>query len=134
MEQSILIGGKAGFGIDKSGAIIGRLLNQLAYRVYIYRDYPSLIRGGHTFSIIRAAEKRIGAYKEKVDFILALNQDTINFHKDRLKEKTVVIYDSDSVVPSPLPSPQRGEGKQLLPLPVGERAGVRGIGIPISKI
>ena len=40
-EFSILIGGKAGFGIDKSSSIIGRLLNELGYRIYIYRDYPS---------------------------------------------------------------------------------------------
>ena len=58
-DFSILIGGKAGFGIDKSGLIIGRIFNQLGYRIYIYRDYPSLIRGGHTFSIIRVSKNKI---------------------------------------------------------------------------
>ncbi len=101
---SVLIGGKAGFGIDKSGFIIGRLLNRLNYRIYIYRDYPSLIRGGHTFSIIRAANERILTHRNKVDFILALNQDTLDLHKDRLKNNSVVIYDSDSVKAEGLPS------------------------------
>ncbi|MDD4940225.1 MAG: 2-oxoacid:acceptor oxidoreductase subunit alpha [Candidatus Omnitrophica bacterium] len=96
-DHSILIGGKAGFGIDKSGAVIGGLLNKLALRVYIYRDYPSIIRGGHTFSIIRASKERIATHRNKVDFILALNQDTFNLHKDKLKEDSVIIYDSDSV-------------------------------------
>lgn len=96
-EISILIGGKAGFGIDKSGLVIARLLNRLGYRIYIYRDYPSVIRGGHTFSIIRASEKKISTHANKVDYILALNQDTVNFHKERLKDKTLIIYDSDSV-------------------------------------
>jgi 2-oxoglutarate ferredoxin oxidoreductase subunit alpha len=94
---SILIGGKAGFGIDKAGLIIARILNQLSYRLYIYRDYPSLIRGGHTFSIIRASKERIAAHENNLDFILALNQDTFNFHKSRLKDSSVVIYDSDTV-------------------------------------
>ncbi|MFA6358408.1 MAG: 2-oxoacid:acceptor oxidoreductase subunit alpha [Candidatus Omnitrophota bacterium] len=96
-DFSVLIGGKAGFGIDKSGIIIGRILNQLGRRIYIYRDYPSLIRGGHTFSIIRSSQERISTHKNKVDIILALNQDTFNFHKERLQDNSVVIFDSDSV-------------------------------------
>lgn len=48
-DFSILIGGKAGSGIDKSTLILGDLLNQSGYRVYIYRDYPSLIREGIPF-------------------------------------------------------------------------------------
>jgi len=96
-DFSVLIGGKAGFGIDKSGTVIGGLLNRLGLRVYIYRDYPSIIRGGHTFSIIRASKERVASHRNKADFILALNQDTFNFHKDKLKDDSVIIYDSDSV-------------------------------------
>lgn len=96
-EVSILIGGKAGFGIDKSGAIISLIVNSLGYSVYTYRDYPSIIRGGHTFSIIRAAESRISSHRSTVDYILALNQDTVTLHKDRVKENSVIIYDADSV-------------------------------------
>lgn len=96
-EISILIGGKAGFGIDKSSAIISLIVNSLGYSVYTYRDYPSIIRGGHTFSITRAAENRISAHKNAVDYILALNQDTVTFHKHRVKENSVIIYDADSV-------------------------------------
>jgi len=96
-DFSIVIGGKAGFGIDKSGNIIGRILNNLDLRIYIYRDYPSLIRGGHTFSVIRVSEKLISAHQDQIDFLLALNQDTFNFHKSRLQDNSVVIYDSDTV-------------------------------------
>jgi len=115
-EYSILIGGKAGFGIDKASSIIGRIFNAVGYHIYIYRDYPSLIRGGHTFSIIRACRDKIGAHYNKVDFILALNQDTINLHKERLKGGTVVIYDSDLVKLEGLP------------------ATVKTVGIPMGKI
>lgn len=94
-EISLLIGGKAGFGIDRSGIVLGRLLNNLGYRIYIYRDYPSLIRGGHTFSIVRASRGRISAYQDKVDFILALNQETLDLHKSRLKKDCWYIFDSE---------------------------------------
>lgn len=96
-DYSILIGGKAGFGIDKSSLVIAEMMNRLGYYSYIYRDYPSLIRGGHTFSIIRSSDEKISVHKDAVDVILALNQYTIDFHKKRLNNKAIVIYDSDSV-------------------------------------
>jgi len=69
----------------------------MGYYLYIYRDYPSLIRGGHTFSIIRASEEKIAAHREKIDFLLALNQDTVDLHREKIKTGTVIIYDSTSV-------------------------------------
>ena len=85
-SYSILIGGKAGDGINQAGLLIARIFNQLGYRTYMYYDYPSLIRGGHNFSIIRASQHKIATHQDKIDFLLALNQDTIDFHKHRLKK------------------------------------------------
>lgn len=91
---SILLGGKAGSGIERASTILGRLLNRLGYRTYIYRDYPSIIRGGHTFSIIRAAKDRITAHREQVDIILALDRETLVLHKHRLKKRSIYLYDA----------------------------------------
>lgn len=96
-EISVLIGGKAGDGINIAGMVVAHLFNRIGYRVYMYFDYPSLIKGGHNFAIIRAAEGKIGSHREKVDFILALNQDSVEFHKDLAKADTVVVYDNDRV-------------------------------------
>ncbi|MFA6217736.1 MAG: 2-oxoacid:acceptor oxidoreductase subunit alpha [Candidatus Omnitrophota bacterium] len=93
-DISILIGGKAGFGIDKAGSIIAGLLNRLGYYIYVYREYPSLIRGGHTYSLIRASERKICCHNEQIDFLLALNQDTVDLHKGRLKNNASVVYDA----------------------------------------
>ena len=100
-EFSVLIGGKAGFGIDKASLIIANLIGRLGYRIYIYRDYPSLIRGGHTFSIIRASTEKVAAHRDKIDALLALNQETVDIHKDRLKSDGILIYDSDLVSSAP---------------------------------
>jgi 2-oxoglutarate/2-oxoacid ferredoxin oxidoreductase subunit alpha len=94
---SILIARRAENGIDKSSFIIGRILAKLGYRIYIYRDYPSIIRGGHTFSIIRCSKDKIAVHSDKVDVLLALNQESIDLHKSRLGEKSIIIYDSSSV-------------------------------------
>jgi len=94
-DFSLIIGGKAGFGIDKSGMVLAKILNRLGYYIYIYRDYPSLIRGGHTFSIIRASVKKIATHRDKVDFVLALNRETVDLHRGKLKKDCLFIYDSD---------------------------------------
>ena len=60
-EVSVLIGGKAGDGINSAGSMVAQLLNHLGYRIYMYFDYPSLIRGGHNFTVIRGSEQDIGS-------------------------------------------------------------------------
>ncbi|MEW6088337.1 MAG: 2-oxoacid:acceptor oxidoreductase subunit alpha [bacterium] len=96
-EFSLLIGGRAGDGIDKASLVLARILGRLGYYIYIYREYPSLIRGGHTFSIIRISRNKIAVHRDKVDCILALNQETLDSHKNRLKNNAFLIYDSELV-------------------------------------
>jgi len=122
-ELSVLIGGKAGFGIDRASLVLAQIISQLGYRIYIYRDYPSLIRGGHTFSIIRAAKDKIAAHKDKVDALIALNQETFDIHSARLKEGAVIIYDSDSVKLGALPSRSKPIGIPIAAILKEEKAG-----------
>ena len=96
-ESSVLIGGKAGDGINSAGMVVAHLLNRMGYFSYMYFDYPSLIKGGHNFAIVRAARERIGAHRSQVDFILALNQDTVDFHGDMVHGRTMVLYDRSRV-------------------------------------
>ena len=77
-DISVLIGGKAGDGINSAGAIVAQLLNVLGYSIYLYFDYPSLIRGGHNFAVIRGSEQDIGTCRTTVDFILALDMRQSN--------------------------------------------------------
>jgi 2-oxoglutarate ferredoxin oxidoreductase subunit alpha len=96
LDYSILIGGRAGDGIDKASLIIAHLLSSLGYKVFVSRDYPSLIRGGHTFSIIRISDEKIASYREKIDILIALNFETLEKHRFLLKEGCFYIYDSDN--------------------------------------
>ncbi|HOK79743.1 MAG TPA: 2-oxoacid:acceptor oxidoreductase subunit alpha [bacterium] len=100
-DFSILIGGKAGDGIDRASVIIGHILSSIGYRIFVHRDYPSLIRGGHTFSIIRASEKKVSAHKEKIDILIALNSETLDKHRKILKNQCFYIYDSDQIKTHP---------------------------------
>jgi 2-oxoglutarate/2-oxoacid ferredoxin oxidoreductase subunit alpha len=96
---STLIGGIAGDGINEAGVTLARLFNRLGYHIYMYYDYPSLIRGGHNFSLVRASRHKIGVQEENVDVLIALNQETLDKHQGRQKDKSFLIYDADKVKP-----------------------------------
>ena len=94
-DLSVLVGGRAGDGINSAGLLVSHLFNRMGYSTYMYFDYPSLIKGGHNFTITRAADHPVGGLRERCDIILALNQDSIDLHRDLMDDTTVVIYDSN---------------------------------------
>ena len=97
-DFSTLIGGIAGDGINEAGMTVSRLLSRLGYSTYMYYDYPSLIRGGHNFSLIRACRRRkVAVHTDGIDILIALNQETVEKHKSRLKASSFLIYDADKV-------------------------------------
>ncbi len=96
-EFSILFGGKAGDGIDRASLVVAKLFKRLGYFIYVYREYPSLIRGGHTFSIIRASKDKIFAHFDNVDVVLAMNQETADLHSWRMKSGAVSVNDPDLI-------------------------------------
>ena len=96
-DYTVIIGGKAGDGVQQAGLLIAGLLNSAGYYSYMYYDYPSLIRGGHNFAAVRACDRNISALKEAADILIALNEETVGLHKDKLKDDSMIIYDSGRV-------------------------------------
>ena len=96
-EYSILIGGAAGQGSRMAGLIIAKLFNRFGYNIYIHEDYQSLIKGGHNFSQIRASSEEVLSHRDETDFILALNEDTIKKHKEKLKKLGTLIFNQDKI-------------------------------------
>ncbi|WOF15862.1 2-oxoacid:acceptor oxidoreductase subunit alpha [Methanoplanus sp. FWC-SCC4] len=96
-DISVLIGGKAGDGINQAGLLISRIFSSLGYFIYMDFDHPSLIKGGHNFCIIRASKKPVGALKEKIDLLIALDNTTVKKHQDKISPDTSIIYNSDLI-------------------------------------
>lgn len=91
MERAILIGGEAGLGSAVTSYFIGKIFTGLGYYVFNYRDYPSLIRGGHNFNVLKVSDKPVYSHELKYDFILALDQKTVDIHKKDLKKGGIVF-------------------------------------------
>ena len=67
----------------------------MGYYVFNYRDYPSLIRGGHNFNVLRISDKPVYSHKDKYDIIVALDQKTVNLHQKGLKREGFILGDDN---------------------------------------
>jgi len=97
LDFSVIVGGKAGEGISSAGLTIARIFSRLGYYVYMDFDHPSLIKGGHNFSVIRASEEKIGSLRSEADILIALDKNTVNLHNNRLKPDSSIIFNSDNI-------------------------------------
>jgi len=95
MKLNILIGGKAGQGINKVSEIVSRVLIGQGYFTFNYRDYPSLVRGGNNFNVLCVSDEKIGSVESKFDVIIAMDDKTIELHKKDLKSKGITIEAGD---------------------------------------
>jgi 2-oxoglutarate/2-oxoacid ferredoxin oxidoreductase subunit alpha len=93
MDYSIKIGGEAGQGIQTIGETLGRVFNRSGCYVFSNQDYESRVRGGHNFYQVRLASRPLAASREKVDIIVALDQESISRHAHELKGNGRIIYD-----------------------------------------
>ena len=91
MRINILIGGRAGQGINKISQIVSQLMSSRGYFTFNYRDYPSVIRGGHNFNILSISDERIGSHETIIDGIIAMDSLTIELHKAELKKDGFII-------------------------------------------
>ncbi len=98
LDFVFLIGGEAGQGIQSTGQILSKTMAKNHFYVFADQDFESRIRGGHNFFRIRVSDKPVQAISEKLDFILALNAETVNLHYRELKTDGIIIYDSKSTV------------------------------------
>ena len=91
---NILIGGAAGQGIETTVAILEKLLKRSGYNVFTSRDFMSRIRGGHNFCLIRFGTKEIVSHGSSLDAIVALNDETVELHKNELNPAGFILCDS----------------------------------------
>lgn len=91
MKKTILIGGKAGQGINVVAEIISKIITHRGYYVFNYRDYPSLIRGGHNFNVLTFSDKEVGSNESGLDTIIAMDELTSKLHRKELKKGGEVI-------------------------------------------
>ncbi len=88
------VAGRAGEGIDVTGTIFGKLCLRHGMNVFSYREYPSLIRGGHNTHQVHASFDPLTCQQEHIDLLIALNEESIALHLKELNEHSVVFCEA----------------------------------------
>lgn len=94
MELNIMVGGEAGQGVQSIGYLLAQAFARGGYHVFADQDYESRVRGGHNFYRVRISETPVGAIREKLDILIALNQQTVDLHRGELNPDGVLVFDS----------------------------------------
>ncbi len=91
---NLLIGGAAGQGVDTVTGVLERLIKHAGCGVFTMRDLMSRIRGGHNFSRLRFGQEVPLSHTERLDGIIALNEETLAIHLKDLQDDGFAIADS----------------------------------------
>src|SRR6201995_4849872 len=84
--------GASGQGINSIGAIIAKGLKRSAYCVFGYREYPSLIKGGHASYQLDISNARIRSTETRVNVLVALNHHGLELNMEELKQGGIVLH------------------------------------------
>ncbi|MFW5998905.1 MAG: 2-oxoacid:acceptor oxidoreductase subunit alpha, partial [Halanaerobiaceae bacterium] len=106
MDLNLVIGGEAGQGLKTTSYILGKAIFRMNYNIFTSQDYMSRIRGGHNFVKIRFGDNKINGPEEKIDLLIALNEKTIEVHKNNLADNGIILWeekrnDLDSIITIP---------------------------------
>jgi 2-oxoglutarate ferredoxin oxidoreductase subunit alpha len=77
--------GASGQGVNSIGAIVAKGLKRSGYCVFGYREYPSLIKGGHASYQLDISNECIRSTETKVNVLVALNHHGLELNMEELK-------------------------------------------------
>lgn len=98
MDFNILIGGEAGQGLKTIDDILGKIFFREGFNIFSSKDFMSRIRGGHNFMQLRISDDKLYGPVNDIDLLIALNKDTVEFHRDQLKEDGIVLIEGESEI------------------------------------
>lgn len=91
MKFNLIVGGKAGAGIEALSSLISSSLVKAGFYVFTSRDYQSLIRGGHNFNFISFSDKEVHSEEEQIDLLIAFDENSYQQHKGKLRGEKIVF-------------------------------------------
>ncbi len=89
---SLKMVGASGQGINSIGAMIAKGLKRSGYCVFGYREYPSLIKGGHASYQLDISNQRFRSTETKVNVLVALNHHGLELNMEELKQGGIVVH------------------------------------------
>lgn len=95
IELNWKVAGFAGEGIMTTGLLFSKICTRHGLQTFDYTEYPSLIRGGHNTYQVFASDKSATSQKKLIDVLVALNKNSLAFHREELKQNSVTLFDQE---------------------------------------
>ena len=99
-EAVIRIAGNSQDGIQSIGGFLARLAGRSEQDVMTFMTIPSTISGGPSIFQVRIGTGEVMSAGDEADVLLAFYQHSYEGHIGSLKDKGIVLYDSDHVTPN----------------------------------
>ncbi len=122
MRTSLKITGASGQGINSVGEIIAKTLKREGYCVFGYREYPSLIKGGHASYQLDVSPHGIRSTERTADILVAFNHHAFEHNLPDMKQGGIFVHST--------PSWKFSSAQKTLI----ERRGIRFFELPIDSI
>ncbi len=90
-DVSLVIAGEAGQGIQTVEKLLTRILKLSGYHVFATREYMSRVRGGSNSTEIRISSRRVTAYVDRIDVLIALDEKVIPHLTKRITTQTIIL-------------------------------------------
>src|SRR3989344_2008289 len=94
MRFSLKVVGASGQGLISIGEILAKAFKRSGYCVFGYREYNSLIKGGHGSYQMDLSNEYIESTEEQVDVLVCLNHHGFEYNLQDVKAGGVIIHDT----------------------------------------
>lgn len=91
-RHSLTIAGESGMGLLSTGDIVIKTLKRLGFYVNADREYPSLIKGGHSNYCINFSKDPIHSLSEKTDILIAMDEPGMRAYLPMIKKGGILIH------------------------------------------
>ena len=90
---SVKFGGASGQGINSTGLLLAKTLNQEGFKIFAYREYPSLIEGGVASYQVDFSNTQINSSSRYSDILLCFTPESLEEYIESVNENGIIIYD-----------------------------------------
>ena len=122
----VRIAGEGGDGIISLGEILSRTVARSGLNIHSFRTFPAEIRGGLCMFQLRGASGPARSLKQRIDVLLAFNQEAYDAYADRIKEEGLLLFDPKHCRPAGRHGPAHAESLPLEDFCVEQTGDARG--------
>ncbi|MCA9379033.1 2-oxoacid:acceptor oxidoreductase family protein, partial [Candidatus Dojkabacteria bacterium] len=94
---AIKFAGESGQGVNSIGEIIAKACKRSGFKVFAYREYPSLIQGGNAAYQIDVSDNQVNSSTSKVDLLVCISRHSIHAYLETLMDGGLLVHSISKV-------------------------------------